>query len=116
MTLSNIKVNSVMRAIPNGVDRWLCIDDLIVCYKKVCMNVAVLQLQKCLSSLQIWADENGFKFFEGKRVCMHFCHRHHLQPDRVLHLKRKQLAVENDVKYLRIIFDRIITIVPHQKA
>ena len=116
VTLFNLKINCVVKAIPNGTDGCLYVDDLIACSKGINMNLVERQLQRCIGNLQVWADENGFKFSETKTVCVHFCQKHRLHPDPVLYLNGKQLPIVTEVKYLGVLFDCKLTFVPHVKA
>lgn len=55
-----------------GLDGWLYVDDLLACNNWSNMNIIEWWLQQCLLKLQVWADENGFKFSESKTMCVHF--------------------------------------------
>jgi len=58
-------------------------------------------------------DTNGFKFFETKTVCMHFCRLQEVHPDPVLLLNGTQIPVVEHAKFLGLNFDRKLTFVPH---
>ena len=74
---------------------------------------SVANLQQTLNKLQHWVDTNGFKFFETKTVCMHFCRLRKVHPDPVLLLNGMQVPVVEQAKFLGLIFDRKLTFVPH---
>ena len=63
-------------------------------------------MQQTLNKLQIWADENGFKFSKSKTVCMHFCRstRHHEDP--LLTLNGARIPVVEQTRFLGMVFDR----------
>ena len=52
-TLFTVKINSIIDALPQDIEKSLYVDDLAV-------------LVTC-------ADENGFKFSPTKTLCVHFC-------------------------------------------
>ena len=45
------------------------------------------KLQHCINSLQVWCDQNRFKFSSTKTVCVYFCQQRklHLDPEVYLH-------------------------------
>ena len=72
-------------------------------------------LQRVLNKLQVWADENGFKFSTSKTVVMHFCRmkKEHSHPE--LFLNNTALPVVEETKFLGLIFDSKLTFIPHLK-
>ena len=72
-------------------------------------------LQRVLNKLQVWADENGFKFSTSKTVVMHFCKKkkEHSHPELVLN--GTALPVVEETKFLGLIFDSKLTFIPHLK-
>ena len=79
------------------------------------MHTIERQLQQCLNKLQVWSDENGFKFSKSKTVCMHFCQKrkHHDDPD--LTLDGNKIPVVQQTKFLGLIFDSKLSFIPHIK-
>jgi ribonuclease HI len=73
------------------------------------------QMQQCLNKLQIWADENGFKFSQSKTVCMHFCHKRKLHPDPLLTLNNINIPIVAETKFLGLFFDSKLSYIPHLK-
>ena len=80
------------------------------------MRTIERQLQQGLNNLQLWADQNGFKFSETKTVCVHFCTSRKLHPDPLLKLNNTPIPVVKQVKFLGVIFDHKLTYVPHIKT
>ena len=72
-------------------------------------------LQRVLNKLQVWTDENGFKFSTSKTVVKHFCQKikEHSHPE--LFLNGTALPVVEETKFLGLIFDSKLTFIPHLK-
>jgi hypothetical protein len=85
----------------------------LICYRSRNMRSIERVLQRCLNSIQTWADENGFQFSKTKTVCMHFCRQCTLHPDPELKLCGATIPVADEVKFLGLIFDRKLTFAPH---
>ena len=79
------------------------------------MNIIERQLQQCLNRLQVWADENGFKFSTTKTVCVHFCRKRKLHLDPQLTLNGNPLPVVESTKFLGVIFDKKLNFLAHIK-
>ena len=72
------------------------------------------QIQQCLNKLQVWTNQNGFKFSPTKTQCVHFCRlKNHDDP--VLKLGDIDIPVVTEAKFLGVIFDKKLTFVPHIK-
>ena len=113
VTLFSVKINSIVKAICPGVDCSLYVDDFVICFRSQNMNIIERQLQQCLNKLQIWSDENGFKFSKSKTKCMHLCNLCGVHPDPELYLDKTKIAVVSKFKFLGIIFDRKFSFLPH---
>ena len=79
------------------------------------MAIIERRLQGCLDKLVTCADENGFKFSPTNIVCVHFCNKNSLQPELNLKQYGQQLPVEEQVKFIGLLFDRKINFIPHIK-
>ena len=55
------------------------------------------------------------QFSQDKTRVIHFCDQRKLHLDPVLFLNNQQLTVASEVKFLRIIFDRKLSFLPHIK-
>ena len=73
VTLFGLKINSIVKDKPPGVECSLYVDDFLICYRSKYIHIIERHLQHCLSKLSVWADTNGFKFSPSKTVCIHFC-------------------------------------------
>lgn len=115
VTLFSIKINSISRCLEPDVTCSLYVDDFAICYRSSYLPVAERRLQLCLSKLQKWADENGFRFSPAKTVAMHFSNRRGLHPDPELFLNGSQIPIVAETKFLGVIFDRKLSFIPHIK-
>ena len=77
------------------------------------MHTIERQLEQCLNKIQKWALENGFKFSKTKTQCMHFCQLRGLHNDPVLKLDGVEIPVVDQYKFLGVIFDRKLSLIPH---
>ena len=67
-TLFTVKINSIVDALPEGIEKSLYVDDLAVYCQSSNMAIIERRLQGCLDKLVTCADENGFKFSPTKMV------------------------------------------------
>ena len=86
VTLFGIKINNIVKCLNPGVDCSLYVDDFLICYRSKNMHTIERQLQQCLNKLQVWSNENGFKFSTTKTQCVHFCQQRKRHDDPVLTL------------------------------
>ena len=70
---------------------------------------------QCLNKLSDWADTNGLKFSPSKTVCIHFCKLRKPHPQLTLLLNGTPVPVVEETKFLRVIFDRKLSFIPHIK-
>ena len=83
------------------------VDDFLICYRPK---------QQCLNKLSDWADINGFKFFSpSKTVCIYFCRLRKPHPEPTLLLNGTPVPVVEQTKFLGVIFDRKLSVIPHIK-
>ena len=75
-----------------------------------------MQLQLHLNRIEDWADNNGFKFYQSKTVCVHFYRRRGLPPDAYLVLYNNAIPVKKHSKFLGFLLDSELTFVPHIKG
>ena len=71
-TLFTVKINSIVDALPEGIEKSLYVDDLAVYCQSSNMAIIERRLQGCLDKLVTCADENGFKFSPTKTLCTFF--------------------------------------------
>lgn len=113
VTLFSIKINSIVKCLTQGTNGSLYVDDFQISFGGQHMRTIERQLQLCLKKLEIWANENGFKFSTSKTVCVHFCRKRGYHPDPKLKLYGDDIPVLTQVKFLGVIFDNKLTFHPH---
>ena len=116
VTLFGLKINDISQCAVDGVNNCLFVDDFAICCRSKNMRSCERKLQLTLNNLQRWSVENGFKFSTSKTAVVHFCNQRRLHPDPQLTLNGTILPVENQIKFLGVIFDNKLTFVPHLKA
>ena len=109
LTLFWIKINNITKCLTPGVD------NLLICYRSKYIHAIERKLQQCLDNLNKWATENGFRFSQTKTKCVHFCYKRKLHNDPCLKLERTEIPVVNEHKFLGLVFDKKLTIIPHLK-
>ena len=115
VTLFCLKINSIVKSLHKGVESSLYVDDFSICYRSKHIHIIERHVQLCLNKLQIWADMNGFKFSSSKTVSVHFCHLRKAHPDPFLTLYDTAIPVVEEAKFLGVILDRKLTLIPHLK-
>ena len=105
VTLFILKINSIINCLPAGIRGLLYVDDFCICFRSKSPIAVERQIQRCLNSIQTWADENGFQFSKSKTVCMHFSRNQSFNPDPSLTLYGAPLPVVSEFKFLGLIFD-----------
>jgi hypothetical protein len=115
VTLFIMKINSIIKCLPAGVRGSLYVDDFLICFRSKSVIAIERQLQRCINSIQTWADENGFQFSKSKTVCMHFSNQNsnHAEPD--LKLYNSPIPVVTETKFLGLVFDKKLTFTAHIK-
>ena len=113
VTLFGIKINSIAETLLHDVECCLYVDDFVICYRGTRMATIERRLRGTLKNLEEWSLENGFKFSESKTTCVHFCRRRQCTEVPSLTLHGKELKVEEEVKFLGLVFDRILSFKPH---
>lgn len=116
VTLFVVKMNSIATAIPPSISYSLYVDDVQISYSSANLTICERQLQLTINNLAKWADQNGFKFSPEKTVCVLFSRRRGLVPDLALSINGHDLAVQEEHKFLGMIFDKKLTFSPHIKA
>ena len=115
VTLFSLKINNIVKTLNPGVDCSLYVDDFLICYRSKNMHTIERQLQQNLNNIQEWATRNGFKFSKSKTVCLHFCQLRKAHDDPVLTLDGQPIPVEEETKFLGVIFDKKLSFIPHIK-
>jgi len=114
-TLFILKINNITNCLSQDIEKFLYVDDFVICFRSKYTNVAERKLQLVLNKLTKWADCNGFKFSKDKTCVVHFCNQRKLHPDPTLLLNNHPLPVVKEVKFLGLYFDNKLSFLPHIK-
>ena len=114
VTFFIVKINSITSCIRNGVDKSLFVDDFGVSYRSKHMHAIQRQLQLHRNRIDDWADNNGFKLSQSKTVCVHFCRKEGSSSGYLLY--DNPIPVTKETKFLGILLDSKLTLVPHIKG
>ena len=87
------KMNSMIDALSEGIEKSLYVDDLAVYCQSSTMAITERRLQDFLDKLVTCADENGFKFSPTRTLCVHFGNKNGLQPESSLKRYGQQLHI-----------------------
>lgn len=115
VTLFIVKVNSVASVIPPSIMYSLYVDDLQVSCSSSSLAVCERQLQLTLNKLAKWSYENGFRFSPSKTVCIPFSRIRGLFPEPTLKMRGQEITVQDEHKFLGVIFDKKLTFSAHIK-
>ena len=113
VTLFSIKINSIIKAVHPGIECALYVDDFVICFRSKHMHTIERQLQQVLDKLEVWSNQNGFKFSKSKTKCMHFSQLRKDRTDPELKLGGTRIEVVPQFKFLGLIFDSKLTFIPH---
>jgi len=118
VTLFILEINSIIKCLPAGVRGSLYVDDFLICFRSKSVIAIERQLERCINSIQTWADDDGFQFSKSKTVCMHFSNQNSTQVDPDLRLYNTPIPVVTETKFLGLVFDKKLTFTgdhrPHQ--
>ena len=112
-TLFNIKINNIVNCLDSKTDGSLYVDDFGLCYRSKNMRTIERHLQQCISRIEDWTMNNGFRFSKSKTGCVHFCKLRRFHNDPTLYLYGSQIPVVVESKFLGVIFDRKLSFIPH---
>ena len=104
-TMFIVMTNINTSCIRNGTDKSLFVDDFGVSYQSKHMQAIERHLQLHLNIVKYLADNNCFKFFLSKTVCVHYCQGRGLYPDPYLILYNNPIPVKKETKFLDILLD-----------
>ena len=114
--LFEIKMDSITKTLKDNIDCSLYVDDFLICYKsKSNIDTIERQLQLQLNKLELWANENGFKFSPSKTHSVHFCNKRSCVRIPELKIYNKKLKCEDQARFLGLIFDKKLSFLPHLK-
>ena len=113
VTLFGIQINNITKHLRNDLDFCLYVDDFVMCYRSRLMATTERKLQQAMNTLETWSTENGFRFSQNKTTCVHFCRQRGCKEKPSLFLQNAELPVKEEVKFLGMIYDRILSFKPH---
>ena len=99
VTRFSVKINNIIKSVSPGVECFLYVDDLCICYRSKHMHTIERQLQQVLNNLSRWSNENDFKFSKIKTKCMHFCNSRKLHTDSELTLDGACVEVVKELNF-----------------
>jgi len=69
-TLFIIKINSISDYLPLHIEKFLYVDDFVLCYGSNNMDIIEQKLQQALNKLDHWANTNGFNSRKKKNYSL----------------------------------------------
>ena len=115
MTLFNIKINSITKSLTPEIDGYFYVDDFCIIARSKYMKTAERQLQPYIHKIIHWANTNEFKISKNKTRCVHFCQLRKMDNDPLMKLEHTDISVVNEYKFLGIMFNWILSYIPHIK-
>ena len=106
VNLFSININNIIKCLSPGMDGFLCVDYLLICYRSKYKHTLERKLQQYRDKINRWATENEFRFSKTKTKCVHFYHKRKLHEDLNLKLERTEIPVVDKYKFLELIFDK----------
>ena len=110
--LFNLKINNIMKYVSSNANASLYVDDFALYIEGKHLQHLERTMQLCINKVQKWVSENGFKFSVSKTTCVHF-HRQRIYKEPLLKLGEENIPVQEEVKFLGLIFDKKLSFKPH---
>eukprot|EP00745_Piridium_sociabile_P034532 TRINITY_DN59413_c0_g1_i17.p1 TRINITY_DN59413_c0_g1~~TRINITY_DN59413_c0_g1_i17.p1 ORF type:complete len:116 (-),score=21.46 TRINITY_DN59413_c0_g1_i17:25-372(-) len=98
--LFSIKINDIVKAVQQGSDCSLFVDDFGLYATGSIYAGVQRQLQLCVEKIQQWTEENGFTFSTTKTQCIHFHNQRPFFADPEIHLSKSIIPAVKEVKFL----------------
>ncbi|GBM04979.1 putative RNA-directed DNA polymerase from transposon X-element [Araneus ventricosus] len=115
VSLFIIKINNILHQLPSFVKGHLYVDDLYISCTGNHISFIEQQLQTAVQKIKHWSDFNGFNFSASKSSGVHFCRKRGLHLDPEIEMDGRIIQIENQVRFLGILFDRKLTFLSHVK-
>ncbi|GBN25040.1 putative RNA-directed DNA polymerase from transposon X-element, partial [Araneus ventricosus] len=116
VSLFIIKINNILHQLPSFVKGHLYVDDLYISCTGNHISFIEQQLQTAVQKIKHWSDFNGFNFSASKSSGVHFCRKRGLHLDPEIEMDGRIIQIENQVRFLGILFDRKLTFLSHVKC
>jgi ribonuclease HI len=113
VTLFIVAIDKILLDLPSSVTGNLYVDDLHISCEGTDICFIERQLQGAVNRILNWSNKNGFTISRSKTCGVHFCRKRRIHPDPEIHLDGGTISIENEVKFLGIIFDRKLSFRPH---
>ena len=112
-----LKINGIIKNIPTNqtTTKSLFVDDLQLGVRGPDLETIGKILQKYLTVVQKWTEDNGLRFSPSKTNVVHFTKLNSIAPPPQLKLGDQQLVYKPSAKFLGLEFDSKLTWNPHLK-
>ena len=112
-TLFTVKINSIIDALPEGIEKSLYVDDVAVYCQSSNMAIIERRLQGCLDKLVTCADENGFYFCPQKFYVYIFVTKMAHSLSLISNYMDNSFLLKSRSNFLGLLFDRKRNFIPH---
>uniref|UniRef100_A0A1B0CYZ6 Uncharacterized protein n=1 Tax=Phlebotomus papatasi TaxID=29031 RepID=A0A1B0CYZ6_PHLPP len=109
VTLFLVYINEIFKYLPSNVQGLLYADDLVIFHRSHNIDTCEENLQLAINSLQEWSNKSGLQFSHEKSRIVHFCKLRKPHNDPKLTLNGNNLPLDNEHKFLGLIFDKKLT-------
>lgn len=112
VALFHVKVNSISRSLPSGVQYVLYVDGLQISVSFCNLSICERRLQAAMNLLQKWSEESGFRFPTDKTVSVSFTRKRGSFSGPCVTLHGVPIPVKKERKSFGLIFDSKLTFAP----
>ena len=88
-------------------------DDFALCVRAKSLSHAQRRMQLCVSSVQGWIYNSGFKLSTNETVCMRFCNQRKQFPEPSNLMDKTPIRVVTKAKLLGVLFGRTLSYNSH---
>jgi hypothetical protein len=113
--LFSIKINDIVKAVQQGSDCSLFVDDFGLYVTGSIYAGVQRRLQLCVEKIRQWAEENGFTFSSTKTQCIHFHNSRQFFVDPEIRLGKSTIPAVKEAKFLGVVFDQKLNFLSHIK-
>jgi hypothetical protein len=111
--LFNVMINDIPKPVDPATNTSVFADDSAAWKSGSNVRLLARHIQQHLDNVQRWADTWGFKLSETKSIAVLFTRSKTPATEVKLSINKQRIAVENQAKFLGIIFDRELSWRPH---
>ena len=113
--LFNVFIDDIFNDLPEQVRYSLFADDAAIWCTAADCDISVVVLQRSLSKLQHWSQNNGLQFSAEKSAAMVFSRHTRTRPSLPLRIYGNNIPYVDHFKFLGIVFDRNLSMGQHIK-